>query len=63
MPPTGRVRMESRTKSGKQRQPPVRIPIPFEQFVEGVLKIDPAKLRATRKKAAKRRAVKAKKRG
>jgi len=40
-----------------KRQPPVRIPIPFEQFVEGVLKIDARKLPAAKaKKAAKKRA-------
>jgi hypothetical protein len=44
-----------------KRQPPVRIPIPFESFVEGVLKIDPKKL--ARKKAAKKRVKAANKRG
>jgi hypothetical protein len=40
-----------------KRQPPVRIPIPFEQFVEGVLQIDAKKLPAAKaKRAAKRRA-------
>lgn len=39
-----------------KRPPPVRIPIPVEQFVEGLLRIDPKKLPATKaKKAAKKR--------
>lgn len=47
-----------------KRQPPVRIPLPFEQFVEGVLKIDARKLPAAKaKKAAKKRAKGANKRG
>ena len=46
----------ARMKTPK-RQPPVRIPIPFEQFVEGVLQIDAKKLPAAKaKKAAKKRA-------
>ena len=47
-----------------KRQPPVRIPIPFERFLEGVLQIDPKKMRASpsKKKAAKKR-VAAKKKG
>jgi hypothetical protein len=40
-----------------KRQPPIHIPIPVDQFVEGLLKIDPAKLKASRKKAAKKRAT------
>jgi hypothetical protein len=49
-------------KSPTKRQPPVHIPIPFEQFVEGVVKIDPVKLRAelAKEKAAKKRRATAK---
>lgn len=54
-------------KSSVQKyKPPVRIPIPFEQFVEGVLKIDPAKMppKPEHGKAAKKRtAAKSKKKG
>jgi hypothetical protein len=44
-----------------KRNPPVRIPIPVEQFVEGLLRIDPKKLpaAAAKKKAAKKRKGKA----
>jgi hypothetical protein len=47
--------------AGKNRQPPIHIPIPVEQFVEGLLKIDPKKLpaAAAKKKAAKKRKGKA----
>jgi hypothetical protein len=45
-------------KSTQKRQSPVRIPISFEQFVEGVLQIDAKKLPAAKaKKAAKKRAL------
>ena len=50
--------------SSTKRQPPVRIPIPFETFVEGVLKIDARKLPAAKaKKAAKKRAKAKKSKG
>ncbi|HMC11196.1 MAG TPA: hypothetical protein VKH44_07890 [Pirellulaceae bacterium] len=41
-----------------KRQSAARIPIPFEQFVEGLVKTDPARLRAeiAKEKAAKKRA-------
>lgn len=47
-------------KTTARRKPPVKVPLPFETFVEGVLKIKPADLAASRKKAAakKKRAAK-----
>jgi hypothetical protein len=37
-------------KEGKHREPPVKIPLPFERLVEGVLAISPEDAKDVREK-------------
>jgi hypothetical protein len=40
-------------KRRKKKQPPIKIPLPFEKAVEGILGLSPADAKDVREKAAK----------
>jgi hypothetical protein len=49
--------MKTQKKKGDKRQPPIKIPLGFDQAVGGLLKVKPTpakKAKATKKKAKKK---------